>query len=284
MKNGIFILLSFALFQLYACDTPNTKSSELTPEDSLLHKEGKTINERFSCPPNFKRSKLDSTSFSYYLRHLSLLPDSIQVKLFDGTLKENQNAHAAIIDMSVGKKDLQQCADAIMRLRAEYLFKIKKYDAIKFHFVNGFLCEYTKWREGNRLKIANNSISWNKTSPMDASYTSFLNYMETVFNYASTLSLSKELTSIELSEVAIGDIFIKAGAPGHAVIVVDICEDTNGNKRVMLAQSYMPAQQIHLLKNLENSKISPWFDLNEFDRIYTPEWVFDKNQLKRFAN
>lgn len=284
MKNGIFTLLCFALFELNACDTSYKNTKESIPGDSLFNKKGKTVFERFQCPPNFKRLDLDTTSFSYYLRTLPLLPDSSQVQLYDGSLKENQNAHAAIIDLSVGKKDLQQCADAIMRLRAEYLFKIKKYDSIKFHFVNGFLCEYSKWREGNRLKIANNSISWNKSATKDESYKNFLNYMEMVFNYASTLSLAKEMVSVELENIAIGDVLIKAGAPGHAVIVVDLAIDNNGNKRVLLAQSYMPAQQIHILKNLENNGISPWYDLKEFDRIYTPEWVFDKNQLKRFTN
>ncbi len=50
----------------------------------------------------------------------------------------------------------------------------------------------------------------------------------------------------------------------------------------MIAQSYMPAQDIHVLKNLNNPEISPWYDSNFGDKLYTPEWTFDKSQLMRF--
>lgn len=36
----------------------------------------------------------------------------------------------------------------------------------------------------------------------------------------------------------------------HAAIVMDVAENAEGEKIFMLAQSYMPAQDIHLLVNL----------------------------------
>jgi len=36
-----------------------------------------------------------------------------------------------VLDVRVGNKNLQQCADAIMRLRAEYLFQQQWYNAIR---------------------------------------------------------------------------------------------------------------------------------------------------------
>jgi hypothetical protein len=56
------------------------------------------------------------------------------------------------------------------------------------------------------------------------------------------------------------------------------------NKKVfMIAQSYMPAQDIHILINLNKSSISPWYELEETaTEIETPEWTFATNQLKRF--
>jgi len=132
------------------------------------------------------------------------------------------------------------------------------------------------------VALNGNSVFWQKSATADKSYASFLKYMETVFNYASTLSLEKELRSIELKDVEIGDVLIRGGSPGHAVIVVDMVENIDGEKLVLLAQSYMPAQDIQVLMNPMNGKISPWYNLDEQLKIYTAEYTFEKFQLRRF--
>ena len=43
------------------------------------------------------------------------------VFLFNGIPKSNQTAQYAVLDIPIGNKDLQQCADAVMRLRAMWL-------------------------------------------------------------------------------------------------------------------------------------------------------------------
>ena len=102
--------------------------------------------------------------------------------------------------------------------------------------------------------------------------------------YAGTLSLSKELEDIEIEDMEIGDIFIKGGSPGHAVIVIDMAVNKEtGEKIYMLAQSYMPAQDIQVLCNGNNKELSPWYRLNNDEIINTPEWTFHINQLKRFS-
>ena len=83
-----------------------------------------------------------------------------------------------------------------------------------------------------------------------------------------------------------GDVFIQGGFPGHAVIVIDVVLNTNtGDKCFLLAQSYMPAQNIHILKNKYHSELSPWYsisDLKNDGRLITPEWTFELRDLKRF--
>jgi len=170
-------------------------------------------------------------------------------------------------------------------LRAEYLYSQKLYDRIHFNFTNGFEAIYSKWMDGWRIKVNGNSVNWSKDASYSEDYATFRKYLDMVFIYAGTLSLSQEMKEIPLETMEIGDVFIKGGSPGHCVIVVDMAENNeDGSKLFMLAQSYMPAQDIHILKNLQDSSLSPWYPLNfNFEgRLRTPEWTFDKEDLKRF--
>lgn len=236
-------------------------------------------------PTGYVREASNPQSFTAYLHQLPLLPKGSKVKLYNGQEKVNQAAAFAVVDMEIGNRDLQQCADAVMRLRAEYLWSQKRYDEIKFNFTNGFKAEYKKWAEGNRIKVSGNNVQWYAVGNRDYSYPTFRKYLDIVFMYAGTASLSKELIPVPYASLRPGDVFIKGGSPGHAVIVVDMAVHPQTKQTLfLLAQSYMPAQQIHILINPVNKKLSPWYELsdNEEGKLYTPEWIFEKKELKRF--
>lgn len=253
-------------------------------QDNIINSEGKTVQERFNVPDNYERVKVEERSFGEYLRNLPLKPHGSKVKYYDGNIKDRTNVYEAVIDMNIGDKNLQQCADAIMRLRGEYLFGKGDYDKIHFNFTNGFRVDYSKWIDGYRIKIDGNKTEYVKKTQPSNTYEDFLNYMEYIFMYAGTLSLSKELEDIEIEDMEIGDVFIKGGSPGHAVIVIDMAVNKEtGEKIYMLAQSYMPAQDIQVLCNGNDKELSPWYRLDDDEIIKTPEWTFDKNQLKRFS-
>jgi Domain of unknown function (4846) len=240
-----------------------------------------TVQTRFETPFGYSRVLENEISFGAFLRNLPLKPSNSFVKYFDGKIKSNNNVYAAVIDLPIGNKDLHQCADAVMRLRADYLFGQKKYDQIHFNFTNGMKVDYSKWQMGYRIKVKGNKTSWVKTTTPSTTYTDYWKYMEQVFQYAGTASLSKELKQIPISDLKIGDVFIKGGFPGHAVIVVDVAVKKN-KKVFLLAQSYMPAQELQILQNPTNSDLSPWYDSDFGAILQTPEWEFDNNQLKRF--
>lgn len=244
------------------------------------------VSGRITPPAGYVREACAGNTFTTYLRGLPLLPEGSKVKLYNGREKTNQAAAFAIVDMEIGNRDLQQCADAVMRLRAEYLWKQKRYGEIKFNFTNGFTAEYKKWAEGNRIKVSGNHVQWYASGKgVDYSYKVFRNYLDIVFMYAGTASLSRELQTVPYTSLQPGDVFIKGGSPGHAVIVIDVAAHPVTKKKVfLLAQSYMPAQQIHILVNPTNRGLSPWYELTETDtgKLYTPEWVFEKRDLKRF--
>jgi len=239
--------------------------------------------KRFDCPQGYVRKSAPSNSFETWLRNVPLRDQGSAVHLFDGSLKGNQDVHAAVLAFDVGSIDLQQCADAVMRLRAEYLYQKKAYDSIAFTFTNGTKAYYSKWREGYRAQVSGNSVAWIKKTQTDTSYSCFRNYLNTVFMYCGTYSLSKELKTISIEQIKGGDVFIRGGFPGHAMIVMDVAIHPTTKKKVfMLAQSYMPAQDIHIIKNNSNEELSPWYEIPEYGSLNTPEWTFEVTDLKRF--
>ena len=237
---------------------------------------GNTVATRFSVPNGYTRKSYAAGTFGNYLQQLPLKPAGTLTKRYNGETKPNKVA-AAVIEISVGTSDLQQCADAIMRLRAEWLFAEKRFDDIAFDLTNGFNMKYSEWKKGKRLNSACNG--WTNGGTASETLDDFMNYMKKIFTYAGTLSLSNELQPKNIANLEAGDVFIKGGSPGHAVIVVDVAEGSDG-KLFMLAQSYMPAQDIEILKNPNNAGMSPWFKASEMGILETPEWDFQWSQLK----
>ncbi len=222
-------------------------------------------------PKGFTRTQEGGASFGTFLRQLALKQGEAKVYLFNGQEKGNQSAHWAVVDITTGTKNLQQCADVTMRLWAEYLYKHQRYSEIKFNFVSdGKPRHYTDFVKGNH------------------GYPKFQEYMEWIFTYANTASLYRELKTVNADDLSIGDVFIQTGNPvGHAVIVVDMAQNTaTGEKVFLLAQGYMPAQDVHVLKNPNDGTLSPWYGTNYGSDLVTPEFIFSTEsnyKIKRYG-
>ena len=241
---------------------------------------GETLETRIGVPYGYQRVEAQEDSFAHFLRGYPLKPAGSKVHLYDGSEKANQNDHVAVFALPLEDYDLQQCADSVMRMYGEYYFATEQYDKIKFHFTNGFLAEYTKWRDGNRITVNGNNVTWVKSKSKDTSYECLVRYFRTVFCYAGTLSMESESVTTSLQNIKAGDVFLNGGSPGHVVMVVDVCENEAGKKAFLLAQGYMPAQEFHLLKNPAHSD-DPWYYEEEVTYpFYTPEYVFQEGSLK----
>lgn len=278
-----------------AKEVPVTKQEEFVAEFSAesepatddgaytINFAGKTLQERFPAPEGYKRLAAEANSFAGHLRQLPLKEHGADVLHYDGSSKYNWDVYEAVVDLPIGSRDLHQCADAVMRLRADYLWTTKQYDKIHFNFTNGWRCDYSEWRKGKRIVLKGNRTSWRQTNQESESYESYWKYMEWIFMFAGTASLSKELEEVQLNKMQIGDVFILGGHPGHAVIVVDMVEhEQTGKKLFMLAQSYMPAQEIQILKNPNTTEFGLWYELDFTTELNTPEWTFYRDQLMRF--
>ncbi|MEJ8819348.1 DUF4846 domain-containing protein [Lacibacter sp. H407] len=246
MNAVAFFFASICFLHLNGNKTdPNSSTSISYP------KQTKEIN----LPHGYERIKLPAESFGVFLRKQPLKKETT-VYLYNGQPKYNQTAQYAVLDVSVGKRDLQQCADAVMRLRAEYL----KQQQLSICFADNAGKKYCWEQYKNR--------GWQS-------------YLETVFGMCGTLSLEKELKPKTWDQVTVGDVLIKGGSPGHAVIIMDLARHRQtGDLIFLLAQSYMPAQDIHILQNKNEKMLSPWYRVPKANIISTPEWTFYANQLR----
>jgi hypothetical protein len=163
----------------------------------------------------------------------------------------------------VGTRDLQQCADVVMRLRAEWLYA--RGGRIAFHP-----------DPGKPRALAFDAAGHDRRS--------FEKYLVRLFADAGTASLAAELRPTGLDGVQPGDVLIQGGYPGHAVLIVDVASDGHGHQWLLLAQSYMPAQEMHVLVNPAGGA---WYDASALASsagLMTAEWprAFFARDLRRF--
>jgi len=255
MKFLSFFLFSLLLFGCFNPDPDVISPAKPEEMDSLPSAIG-----RIRLPDGFTRPFYPSGSFASWLRDLPLKPDKT-VYLYNGQPKKNQSAQYAVLDQPRSTTDLQQCADVVMRLRAEFLFSQKRYKEICFTDFEGH--DYA-WKEsGNR--------------------NDFERYLANVFGWCGSASLEKQLIPVpDFNSIEPGDVLIRGGFPGHAVMVADMALNRNGEKIFTLVQGYQPAQDMHILLNPLTQEASPWYSIPAGDTIYTPEWVFYKQQLRRW--
>jgi hypothetical protein len=219
-----------------------------------------SLQARFAPPAGAQRVEVAGDSFGAFLRLLPLKPAGSSVHLFDGSEKARQDVHAAVVDLDVPRRDLQQCADAVMRLWAEYGYA--RGTTIAFHPEPGKATALTFDARTHDRKA-------------------FAKWLIKVFADAGSASLQAELKPVR-GDVEPGDVLIQGGYPGHAVLVLDVARGKDGKRWLLLGQSYMPAQEFHVLRNGDGV----WYDagtLTTETGLKTPEWpAFQKKDVRRF--
>ncbi|WP_400191242.1 DUF4846 domain-containing protein [Hymenobacter sp. B81] len=238
---------------------------------------------RFAPPAGCRRVALPAGSFGHWLRFLPLKPAGTAVRLHTGKLKPLQTVHAAVVDIDTGPRDLQQCADAVIRLRGEYLFS-QDFRRIHFQLTSGHTVGFADWVAGQTFQVRGEEVLPARKPAEAPTHAALRRYLDLIFTYAGTLSLARELRPAALASIQPGDVLIKGGSPGHAVLVLDAAEHAATRRRyVLLAQSYMPAQDLHVLRNVEQPQLGAWFAIDPAaEWLETPEWSFSSDQLKRW--
>ncbi len=287
MKRLILIILVLGVFSYFFFTekgqlVKNVAVSYVTTPD-YLNKDGLTVSDRITVPEGYTRAVYNEGSFQNFIQNYPLKEFGAQVINYDGNPYVYQGGHVGIFDLSVPSNGLQQCADALIRLRSEYLWEQDRKGEIGFNFTSGDYCSWKKYAEGYRPKVDGNKVAFHKTATPNASKENFYRYLNLIFTYSGTLSLYHELPKVTaLENVEVGDMLIYPGSPGHVIVVADKAENDKGEKIFIFAQGNTPAQSVHMLKNPNDSSLSPWYEITLGERLEIPTYYFENVQFVRF--
>lgn len=198
-----------------------------------------------TAPRGYERVPVEPDSFGEFLRDFPLQGRGSHMRYFNGSLAYGQYFGYAVLDLPM-LADTEQCADAVMRMRAEYLWSKGRYGSIHFRSVSGKEQKYVG----------------------KADRKAFEKYLRGVFDNSNTTSLKRETKPKALADIAPGDVFVYEspgeGYYGHAVLVADVAVNKRtGQKAIMLAQSSTPALTMHIIRDFLHPARSPWVILEK---------------------
>lgn len=239
----------------------------------------KNKNHTFSSPlVTLKPLPYPPDSWQYFLQHLPTTDKPILD--FKGNPISDQSKHFLILTYDVGNSDLQQCADALMRIRAEYLYSRMKYSQIGFHFNSGNFYSWEDYLQGIRPRLKGRILKLvYAAAPCKKSHVTLRKYLDIVFAYANTVSLCRELKTTDRLET--GTVIIFPGHPGHCCMIMDEAVTEKSDTVFKIVEGYMPAQSIYVLSNPYDPQLNPWYHLGKGE-ITTASCIFRSYYLKKF--
>ena len=172
MKTTLVIIATI-LF-LASCSQPAKSTQTTEPEKDGVQRISDVYFGGSQC-------KCKEGTFAEYICNLTLKSKRHRVHLYNGDLRSWQIPQERVVDIDVDSEGLQQCADALIRLYAEYLFANKEYDKIHFCLTNGFDMQYKRWAEGDRVIVKGNNTRWKvNAAEKDYSHSAFMDYLTIV--------------------------------------------------------------------------------------------------------
>jgi hypothetical protein len=245
-------------------------------DDRDFPKPDATLETRFPPPPGYKRVKVDPGSFAEWLRSLPMAPEGTPAKSFAGheTLAGDDESLAGVVAIDIGSSDLEQSSDVIVRLHAEYLWSRGEKDKISYLSATKLNMPLSRWEKGQRLIPNGPNVFWAvKSKPSEVDHAEFRKYLDAVFNWANSTSLSPRSTAVaDAKELVAGDFFLQTQQPYHVAVVLDVAEKPSGERLALLGQARNPAESIHVIRL---GKATPWFNV----RPPVPMFTRHSNQL-----
>ncbi|MBN2562977.1 MAG: hypothetical protein JXQ75_18800 [Phycisphaerae bacterium] len=244
---------------------------------------------RIPAPAGFARVSVPVGSFADWLRYLPTASEAASVMTARSkvVLAADHPNLAAVIALQPHGERLLNATNMLIRLRAEYSWFAGRGAGLAFHFTSGHRASWQAWAGGARPSVDGREVEFRRAAEADGSRESFCCYLEVVFRYASSYSLLDDTRAAEDRAIEAGDIFVRPGRPGHALMILDIATDAadatdvagapgegtrwaergstaqpaaRAQVKVLLGQGGTPAQTFHVLRNDAGSA---WFPITQ---------------------
>ncbi len=250
-----------------------TDAGELPPSTALT--------TRFPVPAGHARVEVSERSFAAWLRGLPVRIDRRAV--FDHRGRPTGWDAAGVIALDVGDKNLQQCADTLLRLHGEWLWSSGRWRELAYHFTSGDLSRFSEWVAGRRWKVEGTKVRQVLVEPVANDRVALRAWFEQLFMYAGTRSLEFDTKPVPLDQpIAAGDLLLRPGSPGHVVMVLDVAIGRDGEQIAVIGQGSMPAQELHVIPGPIDG--AWWrFPPGEDVSVDVPGWgTLPRSSLRRF--
>ena len=240
--------------------------------------QAETVREGF--PPPQGAMLAPRTGFGSWLMERELLEPGSPVLTHSGHHVGRPHAppQVRVVAMPMVPGDLQQCADTIYRLRAEYLRENNS--EVVFHATNGQAIPWARWAAGERTQLHGNTLTWVRTRHAGEA-AAWQSWLKELFEYAGTISLkAHDTVPVADGQPRPGDVVVASGSPGHAVVLFDVAKTPDGRWLVLFGEGFMPAQQLHLHRGPEDG----WWEWDPNKGLPIGWWPLPAEGLRRWKD
>ncbi len=217
-------------------------------------------------PPPAGAERLEADPFATWIGALNVKAPDVPVRTHDGRVVRGHPG-ARVIDLPMVPGDLQQCADAAIRVRAEWLEETG--GEILYHATSGDPIPWTRWQAGERPYEKDGGLAWRPGTGGG-----WEAYLTAVMVWAGTWSVATYDT-VPAEDPRAGDLLVEGGFPGHAVMLLDVAK-RDEETFVLIGESFMPAMDFHV----EPGPVEGWWSWEEGVRL--AHWDLREAPLRRW--
>lgn len=194
-------------------------------------------------PSGCRRLPLDKGSYAQWLRNLPLKSGPAILSHSRDTVFPGGYRVLAVLEMPLlFRDDLEQCADWCFRLWAEHHRQTDRLERL-------YLFDY----HGQKRYLRSSGKTWRQ-------------FLRWAMANANSHSLKVGCLPVDTSDLLPGDMIVQnlKGGVGHVSVIMDVCDDTLGNRYFLIGYGYMPAQEFHLEAADSARGRDGWFSLKGY--------------------
>ena len=223
-------------------------------------------------PPSSACSRLpvEPGSFANWLHNLPLKPPGSPVLKYNGKIHKSaqDTTVAAVVNLDMQGRKLEQCMDILIRLYAEYMWQGGRAEKMSLPLPGNFWLNWMDWEKGIRPEFHGIQVKFKVNAAVDSSFENFENYLRLIYSESHTQQFYHNLKRIEKDELQIGDFIVSKGSKSHAVMVVDLVRNEQADLLALFGQGDTPACEFYIMNYRKND---PWFPVDfKLEKIPLP--------------